>query len=594
MIVKIKSLFLAAGMLTLGMTHTFAQSPEVVGALKALDGDRIGSARETLEKAAAASPENQFYLGYYWLRVAATEDEGSPKLAEDLEKAKAAFDKGTAADPKNVLNTIGQGGVLLGQGKLTEGTALIDQALAATKSKDETVLWRAAEMYTLFGKKGQANDPGKAIALIDQLYTLKKRQQRPEYEIVKGDAYLLKNDGGPAVSAYEEALRLQNDPQMAALAYTRMGRVWKRGKNYSSTQTSFNDAIGKDEKFAPVYWEFAELWLMAGNYANAAENLDKYIQYSEETPDVILRYVKFAFLAQQYQKVVDALGKVEGKANDPDLPRIKGWSLTELKDYKGGAENLEKLIASNPKKIYPDDYRYLGIDYRELGQDSLAILNFGKAAAVGDTVFNNYEEVAKLRQKNKQYLDAAKAYEQSITWKAQRPDRKPTYADYFREGVAYYYQIATVKDSTVIPQADAAFVKAGLLADSTLKANTTLSDEQKEGLAKVVQKTPLWEGRINRLLSDRSIAAPYYEKFLATADPSTSDKNELLEANRYLGLYHMLVTKDTEKGKEYFKKVLELDPTNAEANRVVNPPAPAAPATKSKTPAAKTKATTKS
>ncbi|MDR6193989.1 tetratricopeptide repeat protein [Siphonobacter sp. SORGH_AS_0500] len=576
--VKFKSLLLVAGMLALGVTSSFAQSPEVAGALKALEGDRLGSAREALEKAATSSPsaENQFYLGYYYLRLASAEEEGSPKIAEYLDKAKAAFDKGVADDPKGkfALNKVGQAGVLLGQGKLPEATALIDQALAETKSRDEDVLWRAAEMYTLFTKKGQANDPGKAITYIDQIAALKKHKDRPEYQLVKGDAFLIKNEGGPAISAFEEALRLQTDPQMAALANTRMGRVWKRGKNYANTQTSFNDAIKADEKFAPVYWEFAELWLFAGNYKNAAENLDKYIQYSEESPDVTLRYVKFAFLAQQYQKVVDALTKIEGKVNDPDLPRIKGWSLTELGQYQDGANNLETLLKSNPKKVYPDDHRYLGIDYRELKQDSLAVLNFEKAAALGDTVFNNYEEIAKIRQAQKRYGDAVKAYEQSIAWKESRPDRKPTYADYYREGIAYYYYISTSKDSTVIPQAVATFDKMGRLADSTVKSNTQLTEDQKEAIQAIANSTPLWQARANVILSDRSIALPYYEKYLTQAD-SVKNKREMVEANRYIALYHFLVTKDNDKGKEYMRKILELDPENAEANRILNPPAPA-------------------
>lgn len=588
--VKFKSLFLVAGMLALGVTSSFAQSPEVAGALKALEGDRLGSAREALEKAATSSPsaENQFYLGYYYLRLASAEDEGSAKIAEYLDKAKAAFDKGVADDPKGkfALNKVGQAGVLLGQGKLPEATALIDQVLADTKSRDEDVLWRAAEVYTLFTKKGQANDPGKAVTYIDQIAALKKHKDRPEYQIVKGDAFLIKNEGGPAISAFEEALRLQTDTQMAAMANTRMGRVWKRGKNYANTQTSFNDAIKADEKFAPVYWEFAELWLFAGNYKNAAENLDKYIQYSEESPDVTLRYVKFAFLAQQYQKVVDALTKIEGKVNDPDLPRIKGWSLTELGQYQEGANNLETLLKSNPKKIYPDDYRYLGIDYRELKQDSLAIMNFEKAAALGDTVFNNYEEIGKLQQANKKYLDAANSFGKSILWKDARPDRKPTYADYYRQSLAYYYHVSTAKDSTVIPQAVALFGKTGQMADSTVKANTALTDEQKDALNQIVIKTPLWKARLHRGLSDRAAALPFYDEFISVAD-TTENKKELYEAYYYEAIYQISVLKDNEKGKEYVQKMLDVDPENAEANRLMT--ALTAAANKAKTPAAKPK-----
>jgi hypothetical protein len=48
---------------------------------------------------------------------------------------------------------------------------------------------------------------------------------------VKGDAFLIKNDGGPAVSAYEQA----NFKEKSAKLYTKIGVVYLRGKNYQYT-----------------------------------------------------------------------------------------------------------------------------------------------------------------------------------------------------------------------------------------------------------------------------------------------------------------------------------------------------------------------
>lgn len=50
------------------------------------------------------------------------------------------------------------------------------------------------------------NDPAEAIRLIDLMLEKTKKGPNAEQMIVRGDAFLIKNDGGNAVSSYEQAL----------------------------------------------------------------------------------------------------------------------------------------------------------------------------------------------------------------------------------------------------------------------------------------------------------------------------------------------------------------------------------------------------
>lgn len=578
--VKRKSLLVTLFLLAVGGWRATAQ--DVQSAMKALDAERFAAARTQFQQLASnGSAENQFYLGYYLLRTAA--QDSADARVQLLNQAQAAFDKGVAADAKNALNLVGQGGVLLAKGDLAGGKAKINQALEMTKNRDENVLWRAAEMYTLF-EQGGKTDPAEAIRLIDAIAGLKKKTDRPDYQIVKGDAYLIRNEGGPAVSAYEEALRLNTDPSNVAKIQTRIGKVFKRGKNYIETQKSFNTAIQADSNFAPVYREYGELWLMAGSYPRAATNYRKYLEKGEGTPEDKLRYAKFAFLSKDYANAVAQLDEIKGKLKDTDINRMYGYSYVELNQPQPAVENLKVLLEALPdNKELPTDYGYLGRAYSmveadsvtKVLNDSLAYMYLAKAAPL-DTTNNYYQFLADAKLKGKKYVDAAEAYKQSIAWKDNKSDQKPNANDYMRVATSYYYGYGLApkeqRDSTLLPKADSAFAKVNELAPEFAAA----------------YQLRAYTNMLMDPTGEKRSAVPIFEKYITVAD-TVKDKAKIKDAYKRLA-YYAQVEKNNEKATEYFTKVRELDPADKDANDFFAPPAPPAPAAKPKTgakPAAK-------
>ncbi|HLL95020.1 MAG TPA: tetratricopeptide repeat protein, partial [Spirosoma sp.] len=317
-------------------------------ALKDIDAERFPKAEQALTQLATSAPsaDNQFYLGYYYLR------------SGQADKAKAAFEKGAAADGKNQLNNIGLAGVALMKKDRATAKTLIDNAVNQTKSKNQDVLIRAAEMYTL---SEQTNDPAEALRLLTIADEKDKKNERADIEMTMGDAYFLKNDGGNAITKYENALAM--DPKLAEANY-KIGRLYLRGKNYAKAQEFFKLAIQNDPEFAPTYRAYADALANSRAYKAAAQNYELYVQKSGTTdPEQLLDVARYKFLAEDYQGATAYLDQLKGKINNPIIDRMYGWAYTAMGKNNEAVESLNRFIGAAPQKVMADDYKYLGRSY---------------------------------------------------------------------------------------------------------------------------------------------------------------------------------------------------------------------------------------
>jgi tetratricopeptide (TPR) repeat protein len=581
---KIKSLFVSVLILAAGLQVMMGQNTQQ--AMAYLDAEQFTKAQELLTTQATATPsaDNQFSLGYFFVKRG------------QLDLAKAAFDKGLTLDPKNQINNVGNAMVLMGNKKYPQAKALIDAALLSSKMKNADIMYRAAEAYTLYE---HTNDPAEAIRIVD-LIAEKTKKTAAEYQMIKGDAFLLKNDGGPAVSAYEQAFLL--NPKLAK-AQMMIGKVFKRGKNYKFSQEGYNRAIQIDSSYSPAYREFGELWLLARNYKNAAFNYDKYLQKAEPTCENKLRYVKMAFLAKNYdgarrvQKEVEACSANNtALQNDLDIPRMKGYMLYEEGKYTESIGFLTDLLKKLPAdKVLLSDKGILAKSYQKAGNDSLALKLFNDVAVL-DTNDNNYLNIHDILYKAKKYEDASKATLSAINWRNERKERLPS-NDFLTLTRDYYFAATSVVLSATSTAADtlrkvAFATKADEAMVKMMELNTTYV------LAN------LWRARANFIMDvdkSKGLYVPFYEKFIPLADKE-KNKTELKEAYTNLGLYNLAyaTVKDEVKGNEYFAKVLEIDPENPTVKRwkeqtapAIATPAPTPPKTPAKpaapAPAAKPK-----
>jgi tetratricopeptide (TPR) repeat protein len=558
---KMKLWILGLGLLVSNMA--FAQT--VQDGLNFIDRHQPNRAKQVFESLVASAPtgENYFYLGYYFLH------------RRDWDSAKAAFEKGRLADPKNFLNQVGLASILVGQNNVNAAKVEFDRILAETKSKNPEILYRIAEayeMYYILGKEdsfnASNNDPAEAIRLIDLIQEKTKKIPTPEQYIVKGDAYLIKNDGGNAVTAYEQAV-LQ-DPRNVK-AKIKIGVVYLRGKNYKETQARYKEALDIDSNYAPGIKRYGEYLIVGNQYKNASRYFRKYLEKAEATPEVTLETAKLLFLSKDYEGAMKYTGEAESKGvKDNDIFRMRGYSNVEMGNFQQGIENLDGMVKRGVKPFYQDDI-YFGKGYQGLGKDSLAIAYYEKAAPL-DTNNNIYSMIHDIRYKQKRYSDASVAGRNSIDWKKKK-NQVVGSGDYFKVAMDLYLTAAYINRADTIARPAMA-----MRADSMF--------------AKAIEVNDKWppfyinRARTNNFVDftgTKWLGRENYEKFLTAVETQKADKasqykedkNQMFEAYKYLGGYHLSVTKDDAKVKELFTKAQEIKADDPDIKAYFNPePAP--------------------
>ncbi len=560
---KMKSWLLGVGLLLTNLA--FGQT--IQEGLHMLDRHQPSRAKQVFESLVAAQPtgENYFYLGYYYLNQ------------RDWDNARKTFEAGKAADPKNYLNQVGLASILVGQNKVNEAKVDFDRILAETKNKNIDVMYRIAEAYTMYYILGKEesfnaanNDPAEAIRLIDAIQDrMMKDKKLPtaEHYIVKGDAFLIKNDGGNAVTAYENAIA--QEPRNIK-AKVKIGTVYLRGKNYKETQSRYKEAIDLDSNYAPALRKYGEYLIVGSQYKNASRYFRRYLERAEATPQVTLETAKLLFLSKDYEGAMKFTDEADKKGvKDNDIYRMRGYSNVEMGKFQEGIDNLDGMVKSGVKPYFMDDL-YFGKGYQGLGKDSLAIVYLERAAPL-DTNNNVYSIIHDVRYKQKRYADAAVAGMGAIQWKVKKAQTVGS-GDYFKVAMDYYLTAAFMNKADTVGRPAMA-----------MRADTLF--------AKALQINDKWppfyinRARANNLIDytgTKWLGAPYYEKFLAAVETQRAekgqykeDKNQLFEAYKFLGGYNLSVTKDEAKVKDLFTKAQEIKADDPDIKAYFNPtPAP--------------------
>jgi len=559
--VKMKSLFVAAVLLFTGLVN----GQTVQQGLMQVDGDQPTKAKATMTAVLAASPtaENMYYLGYVQLRNG------------DLAGAKATFEKGLTTEPKQPLNAVGLATIMLAEKNAQGAKAAFDKILLDTKMKNADVMYRIAEAYTLYE---HTNDSGEAVRLIDLITEKTKKPLTADMQIVKGDAFLLKNDGGPAATAYEQAILAGK----SAKAYIRLGVVYLRGKNYQYTVNSYQSAYETDSSFAPYYKRMGEYYIIFGKYKDASKLFRKYVERAEATPPILLETAKLLFLAKDYEGSNEFTKRAEaGGATDNDVFRMRGYSGVELGKCQEGIDNLEKMVKAGVKPYYLDNV-YFAKGYQCLKQDSLALTYYEKAAPL-DTINNHYATMYSIAYGQKKYAKAVEQATKSMNWKLFKKQTLNS-TDWYNEAMAQYFVTAyTPREDTL------GRYNQGLKADSMYAKAIAINDK--------FAPFHLYRARTNSYIDfsgTKWLAVPHYEKFLSVVDMTKANKEQLYETYKYLAGYNSIVTKDLVKVQENVDKAIAIKPEDPDGLKaLVNPtpvvPAPVVPAVKTPaTPAPKT------
>lgn len=518
-----------------GFARIAATAQAVADGLQYLENEQFVKSGQVFRGLVKSQPNanHYFYLGYYYLTMERT-DSVQGLYADS---AKLMFEKGLQVDPKSNLNLVGMGTYEVYKGRSGQGKILIDKAIQASRGRDAELLYRAAEAYVLYPQ----NDALEANRLLDM--ALKINKNAAEYQILKGDAFMLKNEGSAAANCYDAAKRIAPN---SAKGYIKYGNILIRAKSYTEALKSYLEGMAKDSLYAPGYRQLGELYYKAGKFDLAVQSYRKYVQMTDQRPESQYRFGAFLYLAKNYEEAIQVLSGLPDSYQNNFKFRLLAYSQSELAKPVEGLANIELFFSkADTSKIIASDFEYYGRLKIESGQDTAAGLRLlAKSAEMDSSKFNSLIEMSKRFFEGKQYLKAAQVYEILDSMGRNGPQ------EMYVQGQAYFFG----KD----------YVKADTMFSRLLVAQPT------SFMANLFKARSIY---FQKLDPDqlKGLAKPYYERFtqMVTEENIEKYKKQLVEAYSYLGTYYGR-RKDIPNAESSFRKVLELDPSNKVAKEALS------------------------
>lgn len=543
------------GLMLVGST-VFGQS--LADARKAIDAEQYQKGKALLKSLTSSQPtnaENFFVLGNLYLTTSSIN-----QRPDYIDSAKAAFDKGAAANPEYALNFVGLGAVDLA--KKGNPKSNFDKAIALTKKKDHTTDLYIGKAYTY------APVPKIPEALLHLEKAKVLNEKDAQVYLALGDAYRSQMKNSEAFSAYRTAYDLD---KTLLRSKVELGKINKLSKAYPEAIAEYNSVVALNANYGPAYRELAEAhqaWAWTsqkeyeGRIKQALQYYEKYMDLTDRSLDSRLRHADFLYLAKDFKALeaeANEMAKVE-KANARVL-RYLAYSAFENGNYAASSQALKDFMAKvEPSRIISQDYLYLGrAQMKDTAQLAEGMVNITKAVSMDSTNAEVMSEIGSALYKAKKYSDAAKAYEISI----KNPER--SIMDYWYLGSSYYFDYAGQKNANLNPPNDLLVKADSAFSYLAQRSPTTYAAWQ-------------YRGRINRLLDGaedaKGLAVPYFEKYvnvLTVEKPEEGAKpanvRGLVEAYTYLGSVAARRDGDNAKAKIYFDKVLALDPNNTTAQQ---------------------------
>jgi tetratricopeptide (TPR) repeat protein len=503
--------------------------------------ERYQSAQSAFEKVLNANPNN--IEAVYWLGQTMIHRRDT----HDTAGAKALYQKMLAANANPPLILAGMGHVELLYGNKADAKQRFETAISLTKEKDINVLNAVAYANT----DAKAGDPVYALEKLN-IATQIKRFNDPETYILMGDAYRKQLDGGNAVINYQKALSL--NPKLAE-AQMKIGIIYLTQNNKEFFLPAFDAAIAADPAYAPVYEQLFLYWYLR-DVNKAAEYLDKYAANSDQGPD--LEYMKAGMLyvsgkvSEARTRAQQLIGQYGANVN-PRMYKLVAFASDSLGDYTAAREAMANFLSkADSTIILSTDYEEYGKIYGKL-QDSatrsLAFQYYGKAISMDTLDADKAKFAGEALELAKQIHDKqAAAY---ISGEVYRSLKNPSNSDLFKYGMANY--------------------SAG---------NYKTADSIFCGVYESKYPTEvygyLWCAKSKQAqddsLNSQGLAVAAYEKlaqFARSIPDSSKYKNQVVGAYFYLASYYNDIKKDKQKAIYYMQQVLEVDPTNASAQKVV-------------------------
>jgi tetratricopeptide (TPR) repeat protein len=524
-------ILLLFGPLILGNVALKAQSLETANHL--LYHERYSSAENEYHAVLSQQPEKpEAWLGLTRSYLA----------QEKINKAYDTLLKAPSSIHEEPLYQVALGSVLLYQNKNDEAAQQFNLALKETKEKDETVLGSIAQSY-IESKTGDANY---AIALL--LKAIKRDKHNPAWKILLGDGYRKLNNGSEAYKAYKEAL--DEDEKYAAADY-KIGEIFLTQKNPELYLEYFNKALAADPDYAPALYQL----YVYNFYHDVPKAFQLYNQYvAKSDPSIRNQYdlTDLYYLNKDYDKAIinaNTLIATQGNKLEPRIYKLLAYSYVETKDSSKALHYIQEYFnKEEDSNLVAKDFELIaGLYSNTTDKKDSALVYLEKAAGLqkdSAALYNYYKKLTTMAKADKDYVSEAKWMGKFYTG-----NDKATNVDLFNWGLANYLAQDFKMADSVFGMYVAKYPEQSFGYYWQARSNASIDKDMKDGLA-----IPVYKKLIDVLQADTA---------------NTNYKKWMVEALAYLAAYEANTQKDYSEAVDYFEKVLQIDPENADAKRYI-------------------------
>ena len=401
-------------------------------------------------------------------------------------------------------------------------------------------------------------DAGKLTEAQEYLAVAKKADNKdPKVSVLEGDIALAQKNIGQACQLYEQAIYF--DPNCKE-AYLKYAQAYKSASPALAIE-KLEQLKAVDPNCLEADRELAEVYYSSNRFGKAAEMYAKFIDTPLATEDDMLKYAFALFLNHDFEKSLQVAQKgLQKNARHAAFNRLVMYNNTDLKRYEDAEKAAHAFFNASDRADYSYlDYRYYGALLSALKKYDEAIIEYGKALEKDGTQVDLWREISDAHEMNNNYAEAIAAYRKY--YDALAKDKK-TPETLFQLGRLYYGQ-GTSSDSLAVQPADRKLALQS--ADSVF----TLVSEQ----APDSYLGEMWRARTNSAMDPETtdgLAKPYYEKVMDMLLSKNEPKynSALIECYSYLGYYYLLKS-DYPTSKEFWNKILAIDPTNATAKKAL-------------------------